>query len=252
MPIYDVMRALSLPHAGPWAPAAERDLKRKAEAEATIGLVRAASVEAQAYLRRRIMLDPPPAPPMLPPHGSAALERRGEDASASALLDFGKQPLHFFAVYDGHGGDMVSKLCASNLHQHLRTALAQHISAGASAVDAMGPALVDAFCATDSGMLEFPLHAHAGSTAVVAVVGQEHIWLAHAGGSCQLHALACMHVHALAASVSCASLKRAVLQASCMHACCDSRHIINWLRHLGPSREHPCKTRCRFLTATRC
>lgn len=40
----------------------------------------------------------------------------------------GSQPLHFFAVYDGHAGHAVSEYCAQWLHEHLRAAIAQELA----------------------------------------------------------------------------------------------------------------------------
>jgi len=50
-----------------------------------------------------------------------------EDAHAANLsLDEGENSNVFFAVYDGHGGDTVSKFSGTNVHKRLVTEQAYH------------------------------------------------------------------------------------------------------------------------------
>ncbi len=91
--------------------------------------------------------------------------------------------LSLFGVYDGHGGDSASKHCAAALHQHLRGELEvqRHGSGAADVAGAMRPALEQAFLATDRDLRAMPLCSSTGSTATVAVVSDQKIWLAHVG-----------------------------------------------------------------------
>lgn len=57
--------------------------------------------------------------------GGAAAASEGGDQGASACgSDAGLDTLHFFGVYDGHGGCQAAEHCAKRLHHHLSLALA--------------------------------------------------------------------------------------------------------------------------------
>lgn len=118
----------------------------------------------------------------LPPFGCHVISsplHNNEDYHQAQLLPVdGHEPLSFFAVYDGHGGEHAAKHCAAVLHSHLKQALLHRSSDSEVSVE---KALQEAFVATDKDLQHEPVMAATGSTAVVAVVSHTHIWLAHVG-----------------------------------------------------------------------
>ncbi|KAF6258570.1 phosphatase 2C-like domain-containing protein [Scenedesmus sp. NREL 46B-D3] len=113
------------------------------------------------------------------------------------------EKLHFFGVYDGHGGIEASQHCAQRLHYHLSKAVAELASGGDCEVDSnegssaegsegtatsfcglMEEVLRDAFLKTDEEFSNSGLQAGlVGSTAVVALVGTHRVWIANCGDS---------------------------------------------------------------------
>lgn len=104
-------------------------------------------------------------------------------APDNGSLQSGEEPLALFAVYDGHCGAAVSKLCVARLHQHLRTQLREAGAASSSSrlVQVMPSALRAAFLQTDADARRIPDSGSGGSTATVAVVSSSHIWVAYCG-----------------------------------------------------------------------
>ncbi|KAI8462986.1 MAG: phosphatase 2C-like domain-containing protein, partial [Monoraphidium minutum] len=116
--------------------------------------------------------------------------------------------LHFFGVYDGHGGIQASQHCAARLHHHL-SAGAERDGGGAGAGDddaasadgsegegegdGEGPstsmcvlleqALREAFLKTDEEFSADGTAGLVGSTAVCALVGTHRVWIANCGDS---------------------------------------------------------------------
>jgi Protein phosphatase 2C len=127
------------------------------------------------------------------------------DGVAEVIVELGKRAshslpsgsttgtvLHFFAVYDGHGGPEVSNHCARCLHGHLRSNLQECSSQTptptslgnptSTPVDTVQTALLKAFKQTDNEVA--PPHgpgADIGSTAVVALLGSQQLWIANCG-----------------------------------------------------------------------
>lgn len=103
--------------------------------------------------------------------------------------------VHFFAVFDGHGGAEVAKHCADNLHEELRTVLAQNAKpAGADSSTApetsdvfippgIEAALTSAFIHVDEQLAKDKTAHEVGTTAVVALLTSTHLWVANCGDS---------------------------------------------------------------------
>ena len=113
--------------------------------------------------------------------------------------------LHYYAVYDGHGGAEASEHCASKMHENVREAwnnLPGHPTCSGEGFlcddnDERPPSSEDivemfrtAFKWTDD---EFRLKnensAIIGSTAVVALIGDHHIFIGYCGASIPLAAI---------------------------------------------------------------
>lgn len=97
-----------------------------------------------------------------------------------------QDPVHLFAVYDGHTTDAVSKHCAAKLHLHLRAHMQQHLEAGATLDHAAQAGLKSAFADTDAELKRMGVAAASGSTATVALVTPSSILLAFCG-ECLCH-----------------------------------------------------------------
>ncbi|EFJ47935.1 hypothetical protein VOLCADRAFT_61058 [Volvox carteri f. nagariensis] len=107
--------------------------------------------------------------------------------------------LHFFGVYDGHGGCQAAEHCAKRLHHHLSRSIAtacgysiadgnqlmQAPEADGSQVDwSISSSLMQsAFVKTDAEFANDGCAAMVGSTALVALVGTRKVWLANCGDS---------------------------------------------------------------------
>jgi hypothetical protein len=114
--------------------------------------------------------------------------------------------LALLSVFDGHGGQEVAMHCRDRLHHHFTTHLSsyrggQEVSPGEGLAtpellaacttsagqpllynpDHVVEALRAAFCMTDDELAGTEAGDFVGATAVVAVVGRQHIWIAHCG-----------------------------------------------------------------------
>ncbi|KAG2427719.1 hypothetical protein HYH02_014550 [Chlamydomonas schloesseri] len=145
--------------------------------------------------------------------------------------------VHFFAVYDGHGGPDVAKHCAKSLHENLRAVVTTSVTAegqpasaplpspapagpasgsaeagpaapaqdGTAAVEAwpvrvdgIEAALKAAFLHTDSQLAQTRSAHEVGTTAVVSLVTARHLWVGNCGDS---RALLCREQEAVALSL---------------------------------------------------
>ena len=123
------------------------------------------------------------------------------------------EDLAFFSVFDGHGGDEVAQHCSDNLHRHFTSLLMSSVNGtvslpsspvsvqsapqimstsksgtleSTSSVQTNNSVLVcdalrSSFRKTDSELAGTEAGEFVGATAVVAVVGKQHIWVAHCG-----------------------------------------------------------------------
>ncbi|PNH01260.1 putative protein phosphatase 2C 8 [Tetrabaena socialis] len=82
---------------------------------------------------------------------------------------------HFFGVFDGHRGDQVAQCCATRLPLNL----VDELSKGESS--SIPTSLTSAFHATDAEL--GPCGRETGSTAVVALLGDADVYIAHCGDS---------------------------------------------------------------------
>ncbi len=130
------------------------------------------------------------------------------------------EDLAVLSVFDGHGGTEVAEHCRDRLHMHFAAALShqrsqqgpaggegpgegaspsasllERFSAGSSSASSHAPSHVSealrmAFNKIDQELAGTEAGEYVGATAVVAVVGRHHIWIAHCGewrdarGSC--------------------------------------------------------------------
>ncbi|GAX84473.1 hypothetical protein CEUSTIGMA_g11893.t1 [Chlamydomonas eustigma] len=124
------------------------------------------------------------------------------------------EDLAFFSVFDGHGGDEVAQHCSDRLHkhfsEHIINGLCEHHQCSDSAVPVspskpsedckitgsvhqnqkttshstlVSEALRSSFRLTDQELAGTDEGEYVGATAVVAVIGKSHIWVAHCGDS---------------------------------------------------------------------
>ncbi|EIE21791.1 protein phosphatase 2C catalytic subunit, partial [Coccomyxa subellipsoidea C-169] len=145
-----------------------------------------------------------------PPHGAKAIcgrRPRMEDAYTAIpfLMEASNfvETLHFFGVFDGHGGAEGALHCAQTLHQRFAAAeaaacgVARGNNAAAAAEGAESQnentiacsaqhfetALTDAFNRTDEEFGKADNAALVGTTAVVALVGSRQLYVANCGDS---------------------------------------------------------------------
>ena len=116
--------------------------------------------------------------------------RNMEDMTRVATLTLPgglQQRLHFYACYDGHGGNQASSHCAANLHLNLQEALNKNPLSDAEPSPALAPhvvsAIMQAYHQTDEEFVKNPIFESIGSTAVVVLVGDSMIWTANVGDS---------------------------------------------------------------------
>ncbi|KAI8470093.1 MAG: phosphatase 2C-like domain-containing protein [Monoraphidium minutum] len=138
----------------------------------------------------------------LAPHAhdepAAAAARGARDAAAPAWSP--QLPvvptIRMFGVYDGHGGGAAAKHCARRLHHFVAARLHAALRAGGEGggggacgcalldSPAVATALREAFVATDTELKATGLlDSNSGSTAVVALLTPNTVWLAWAGDS---------------------------------------------------------------------
>ncbi|KAL1552760.1 protein-serine/threonine phosphatase [Salvia divinorum] len=120
-----------------------------------------------------------------PAHGTVSIigRRREMEDAVAAELDFvrkGGKSYTFFGVYDGHGGWRVAHACREMLHK----LLAEIVAEDAGEEIAWERVMAVGFRRMDEEVNKSgALAASTGSTAVVAVVGEEEIVVANCGDS---------------------------------------------------------------------
>ncbi|XP_047086897.1 probable protein phosphatase 2C 37 [Lolium rigidum] len=101
-------------------------------------------------------------------------------------------PMHFFAVFDGHGGPHVAALCREQMHAILATELAAAAQGhGGDEEGSWRAALARSFARVDALA---PEGAIVGSTAVVALLVRDRLVVANCGDS---RAVLCRGTHAV-------------------------------------------------------
>lgn len=119
-----------------------------------------------------------------PYHLSVIGRRREMEDAVSIELGFVNPNLKkfdFYGVYDGHGGSRVACLCRERLHKLLAEAM--EIGNGSKKEMNWEELMVESFARMDEEVNEMDLVGSMGSTAVVAVVGDEEIVVANCGDS---------------------------------------------------------------------
>lgn len=106
--------------------------------------------------------------------------RKAEKRAKKALQLRLDQPLMYFAVYDGHGGSEVSKLCAAVLPG----AIAKRIPVDYTPKD-LAKAVKDTCLKLDAKLIDdkFGLGSEPGSTAIMALVSPTHFVVGNVGDS---------------------------------------------------------------------
>ncbi|KAL8199767.1 hypothetical protein R6Q57_013335 [Mikania cordata] len=113
------------------------------------------------------------------PQCSSVIGRRREMEDAVSVelgfVDRSSKKFDFYGVYDGHGGSYVSNVCRERLHKLLAEEMVTR--------DNWEGLMVDSFMKMDEEVVECDHVGSMGSTAVVAVVGDEEIVVANCGDS---------------------------------------------------------------------
>jgi serine/threonine protein phosphatase PrpC len=82
----------------------------------------------------------------------------------------------FFAIYDGHGGRAVADFCANKLHTHVRTAF----EVSQNMTEALKQGVIN--CDDELARSDLKTQAYiCGSTAVIAIIKDTMLYLAHVG-----------------------------------------------------------------------
>jgi hypothetical protein len=97
-----------------------------------------------------------------------------------------QEELHLFAIFDGHGGRVVSDYCASYMHVFLRKELSAVPSGRLHRApsQALQEALLRSFLQVDQAVQQQQQQQPSpgeGSTALVVLLGTHHVWTAHCG-----------------------------------------------------------------------
>ncbi|KAI3757712.1 hypothetical protein L6452_05255 [Arctium lappa] len=121
-----------------------------------------------------------------PYHSSVIGRRREMEDAVMVELGFfeddekGRRKFDFYGVYDGHGGSRVAYACRDRLHK----VVAAEMKGGRTAAEMnWEEVMVESFSKMDDEVNETDLVGSMGSTAVVAVVGDEEIVVANCGDS---------------------------------------------------------------------
>jgi serine/threonine protein phosphatase PrpC len=147
---------------------------------------------------------------------SREMSTKAEDPMCSALATQGCYAIHLLAVYDGHGGASVSDHCSKKLHEHLKRCLASRMGTQSLAQssrnrmfsideppietnsmtglrlpqsveeDHISSALTETFLLIDKDLFKKGQAKEKGTTAVVVLVGQNHIWVSNCGAEMPL------------------------------------------------------------------
>lgn len=123
---------------------------------------------------------------LLLPHGTlSTIGRRREMEDAVAVevgfVKRGRKSFDFFGVYDGHGGWCVAHACSEMLHKLLARIVEEERGEEVIAWEkVMAAAFTEMDCEVNKSGAAV---ATTGSTAVVAVVGEEHVVVANCGDS---------------------------------------------------------------------
>ncbi|KAI3705735.1 hypothetical protein L1987_75976 [Smallanthus sonchifolius] len=119
-----------------------------------------------------------------PQHSCVMGRRREMEDAVSVELGFvneDSRKFDFYGVYDGHGGSRVANACRERLHKVLGAEM--EIGNGSMKEMDWERLMVESFAKMDEEVNETDIAGSMGSTAVVAVVGDEEIVVANCGDS---------------------------------------------------------------------
>ncbi|KAL7229942.1 hypothetical protein ACSBR2_008481 [Camellia fascicularis] len=119
-------------------------------------------------------------------HGSTSVIGRRREMEDAVTVELGflsrdSREYDFFGVYDGHGGSRVAYSCRDRLHWLLVKEIEEEIDVETRSEEDWEKVMVACFGKMDEEVND--ITANIGSTAVVAVVGEEEVVVANCGDS---------------------------------------------------------------------
>ncbi|CAL5364504.1 unnamed protein product [Camellia sinensis] len=120
------------------------------------------------------------------PHGSTSVIGRRREMEDAVTVELGflsrySREYDFFGVYDGHGGSRVAYSCRDRLHCLLVKEIEEEIDVETRSEEDWEKVMVACFGKMDEEVND--ITANIGSTAVVAVVGEDEVVVANCGDS---------------------------------------------------------------------
>lgn len=117
-------------------------------------------------------------------HGSISVKGRRMYMEDALTVDLGflmweSKKYDYFGVYDGHGGSEVALACRDHLHQ----LVINEVEKQAGKIIDWEKVMVTSFLRMDEHVLAEGVDGSTGSTAIVAVVGEEVLVVANCGDS---------------------------------------------------------------------
>lgn len=117
-------------------------------------------------------------------HGTVSVKGRRKHMEDALTVNLGflmweSKKYHYFGVYDGHGGSQVALACCDHLHQ----LVIKEVKNQAGKVIDWEKVMVTSFLKMDEQVIAERFGGSTGSTAIVAVVGEEVLVVANCGDS---------------------------------------------------------------------
>lgn len=117
-------------------------------------------------------------------HGSVSVKGRRKSMEDALTVNLGflmwkSKKYDYFGVYDGHGGSQVAKACRDHLHR----LVIKEVKKQAGEMIDWEKVMVTSFNRMDEQVIAERVDGSIGSTAIVAVVGEEVLVVANCGDS---------------------------------------------------------------------